>query len=176
MYPTPTEQQTCLTVLHYQAQAPTLPTHHCIHQQVSNPAYEKGKFPQRSMHRKPSDAYAPVLNHTGRLQQMVQAYPTVSTTPRPTLQKAICLQAAMTSAHAYALSFRPKMIMDPRSCAYPGGKVQCVNHLSMDWSPMDFTFINIFASPSLATKSFDEFLAQVCHQLALDGFPTLSGT
>ena len=107
---------------------------------------------------------------------MVHAYPTVSTAARPTLQWAICLQAAMTNAYAYALSFRPKMIMDPKSWAYPGGKVLCVNHLSMDWSPMDFTFINIISSPSLPTKSFDEFLAQVCHQLALDGFPTLSGT
>eukprot|EP00798_Chlamydomonas_sp_ICE-L_P019471 gene19471-biopygen28312 len=37
-YPTPTEQQTCLTVLHYQAQAPTLTTHHYIHHQISNSA------------------------------------------------------------------------------------------------------------------------------------------
>ena len=107
---------------------------------------------------------------------MVQSYPTVSTASRSTLQWAICLQAAMTTAHASALSFRPIMVMDPRSCAYPGVKVICVNHLSMDWSPMDFTFINILFPPNLDAKSFDEFLAQVCHQLALDGFPTLSGT
>ena len=128
------------------------------------------------MHRVPSDAYAPIIKHTVRLQQMVQAYPTVSTTARPTLQWAICLQAAMTSAHAYALSFRPKMIMDPRSCAYPGGKVLCVNRLSMNWSPMDFTFVNILAPSSLAPKLFDEFFAQICHQLDLDGFPSMPGT
>ena len=68
------------------------------------------------------------------------------------------------------------MIMDPRSCAYPGGKVLCVNRLSMNWNPMDFTFINILAPPSLAPKSFDEFFAQICQQLDLDGFPSKSGT
>eukprot|EP00798_Chlamydomonas_sp_ICE-L_P001919 gene1920-biopygen14743 len=50
------------------------------------------------------------------------------------------------------------------------------NYEDMALSPIDFTFINILSPPSLATKSSDEFLAQVCHQLALDGFPTISGT
>jgi hypothetical protein len=139
-------------------------------------ASEREQFPHRSMHKEPSDACSPIIKHNSRLQQMVQAYPTVSTTARPTLQWAICLQAAMVNAHAHTLSFRPKMIMDPRSCAHPGGKVLCVNHLSMNWSPMDFTFINILTPPSLAPKSFDQFFAQICQQLDFDGFPSKPGT
>ena len=63
------------------------------------------------------------------------------------------------------------MVMDPRSCAYPREKVMCVNHLSMDWSPMDLTFINILFSPNLSNILFEDFLARVRHQLELDGFP-----
>ena len=132
---------------------------------------ETCRFPLRPMHKDPSTACAPVLKHISRLQQMVQSYPTVSTTSRSTVQWAICLQAAMTTAHSSALSFRPKMVMDPKSCAYPGGKVICVNHQSMDWNPMDFVFINILFPPKLSNKSFDDFLTKVRQQLDLNGYP-----
>jgi len=81
---------------------------------------------------------------------MVQSYPTISTVDRPTLQWAISLQAAMVQAHARVLATRPKMLMHPISCAYPGGRVICVNNLSMHWNPMDFWFINMLDTPRMS--------------------------
>jgi hypothetical protein len=67
------------------------------------------------------------------------------------------------------------MLMHPISCVNPGGRVMCVNNLSMHWSPMDFTFINMLDTPRMSRKSFSTLLQKLHTQLDLDGYPA-SGT